>query len=128
MATAQGATSTAVRPSPERSLSGLIVLVDRGGSCNFTLKISNISQGGGLAGIIGLIAPGAPFSGGDGGDRPIDIPGYMISQADSNAIKAAIGNPVDRRTSSIRPTSFRSSGRWSVQLVPRACTNRQRRS
>ena len=73
-------------------LSGLIVLVDRG-ACNFTLKISNISQAGGLAGFIGLIAPGAPFSGGDGGDRPIDIPGYMISQADSNAIKAAIGNP-----------------------------------
>ncbi len=71
------------------SLSGLVVLVDRG-ACNFTLKISNIGQAGGLVGIIGLVAPGAPFSGGDGGDRPIDIPGYMISQADSNAIKAAI--------------------------------------
>lgn len=74
------------------SLAGLIVLVDRG-VCNFTLKISNISQAGGLVGIIGLVAPGAPFAGGDGGDRPIDIPGYMISQADSNAIKAQIGNP-----------------------------------
>jgi subtilisin family serine protease len=74
------------------SLTGLIVLVDRG-ACNFTLKISNISQAGGEAGVIGLVAPGAPFSGGDGGDRPIDIPGYMISQADSNAIKAQIGNP-----------------------------------
>jgi subtilisin family serine protease len=73
-------------------LSGLIVLVDRG-ACNFTLKISNISQAGGLVGIIGLVAPGAPFSGGDGGDRPIDIPGYMISQADSSAIKAQIGGP-----------------------------------
>jgi subtilisin family serine protease len=74
------------------SLAGLIVLVDRG-ACNFTLKISNISQAGGAAGIIGLVAPGAPFSGGDGGDRPIDIPGFMISQADSNAIKAQIGSP-----------------------------------
>jgi subtilisin family serine protease len=73
-------------------LSGLIVLVDRG-ACNFTLKISNISQAGGAAGIIGLVAPGAPFSGGDGGDRPIDIPGFMINQADSNAIKAQIGGP-----------------------------------
>jgi minor extracellular serine protease Vpr len=73
-------------------LTGLIVLVDRG-SCNFTLKISNISQAGGLVGIIGLVAPGAPFAGGDGGERPIDIPGYMISQADSNAIKAQIGGP-----------------------------------
>jgi len=75
-------------PFAPGSLSGLVVLVDRG-ACNFTLKISNISQAGGAVGIIGLVAPGAPFSGGDGGDRPIDIPGYMISQADSNAIKAA---------------------------------------
>ena len=71
------------------SLAGLIVLVDRG-ACNFTLKIKNIGDAGGAAGIIGLVAPGAPFSGGDGGDRPITIPGFMISQADSNAIKAAV--------------------------------------
>ena len=76
-------------PFAPGSLAGLVVLVDRG-ACNFSLKISNISQAGGAVGIIGLVAPGAPFSGGDGGDRPIDIPGYMISQADSNAIKAAI--------------------------------------
>jgi len=79
-------------PFAPGSLAGQIVLVDRG-ACNFTLKISNISQAGGAAGIIGLIAPGAPFAGGDGGDRPIDIPGYMISQADSNAVKAQIGSP-----------------------------------
>jgi minor extracellular serine protease Vpr len=74
------------------SLAGFIVLVDRG-ACNFTLKIKNIGDAGGEAGIIGLVAPGAPFAGGDGGDAPITIPGYMISQADSNAIKAAIGGP-----------------------------------
>ena len=39
---------------------------------------------------IGLVAPGDPFPGGDRGDRPIDIPGYMISLADSTAIKNAI--------------------------------------
>lgn len=55
-----------------------IVLVDRG-ACTFSLKISNISQAGARAGIIGLIAPGDPFQGGDGGDRPIDIPGFMVS-------------------------------------------------
>lgn len=75
------------------SLDGMVVLVDRGG-CNFTLKISNISQAGGAAGIIGLVAPGAPFSGGDGGDRPIDIPGYMISQADSGALMSTPGATV----------------------------------
>ena len=71
------------------SLTGKIVLVDRG-ACNFTLKIKTIGDAGGLVGIIGLVAPGAPFSGGDGGD-PVAIPGYMISQSDSNAIKAQVG-------------------------------------
>jgi len=66
------------------SLTGLIVLVDRG-ACNFTLKIKNIGDAGGLIGIIGLVAPGDPFPGGDGDDAPITIPGYMISQADSQA-------------------------------------------
>ncbi len=77
-------------PFAAGSLTGLVVLVDRG-ACNFTLKIKNIGDAGGVVGIIGLIAPGAPFSGGDGGDAPITIPGYMISQADSTAIKAAVG-------------------------------------
>lgn len=77
-------------PFAAGSLTGLVVLVDRG-ACNFTLKIKNIGDAGGAVGIIGLVAPGAPFSGGDGGDSPITIPGYMISQADSTAIKAAVG-------------------------------------
>lgn len=70
------------------SLAGKIVLVDRG-NCGFTLKISQIGRAGGVAGIIGLIDEGLPFESGDGGD-PVDIPAYMISQADSDAIKAAI--------------------------------------
>jgi hypothetical protein len=49
------------------SLTGLVVLVDRG-ACNFTLTIKNIGDAGGIVGIIGLVAPGAPFAGGDGGD------------------------------------------------------------
>ena len=75
------------------SLAGKIVLVNRG-ACNFTLKLANISQGGALAGIIGLIAPGDPFDGSDGGDRPIDIPGYMISLMASNLIKSELANGV----------------------------------
>ena len=76
-------------------LSGFVVLVDRG-ACNFTLKILNIGQAGGEAGIIGLVAPGDPFSGGDGGDRPIDIPGYMISQTNSNLLKSGLPATVVR--------------------------------
>ncbi len=77
------------------SLTGRIVLVDRGG-CNFTLKIKNIGDAGGLIGIIGLIDTSAPFTGGDGGDRPIDIPGYMISLADSNTLKSGLPSTVLR--------------------------------
>jgi hypothetical protein len=69
----------------------LCQLVDFG-SCFFTLKISKITLGGGVAGIIGLVAPGLPFAGFDGGDGPIEIPAYMISQADSTAIKDAEGS------------------------------------
>jgi subtilisin family serine protease len=72
------------------SLVDKVVLVDRG-ACNFTLKIKNIQDAGGLAGIIGLVGPGGPFSGGDGGHGPITIPGYMVSQADSSAMKSLAG-------------------------------------
>jgi subtilisin family serine protease len=82
-------------PFAPGSLAGLIVLVDRG-ACNFTLKIKNVGDGGGLIGIIGLIAPGDPFIGGDGGDRPITVPGYMISQALSNTLKSGLPDTVLR--------------------------------
>ncbi|HWQ23262.1 MAG TPA: S8 family serine peptidase [Gaiellaceae bacterium] len=77
------------------SLAGKIVLVDRG-ACNFTLKIKNIGAAGGLIGIIGLVAPGDPFEGGDGGDRPITIPGYMVSQAVATRLRSGLPNTVVR--------------------------------
>jgi subtilisin family serine protease len=76
------------------SLAGKIVLVDRG-TCGFSVKISNIAVGGGLIGIIGLVAPGDPFEGGFSGGDP-SIPGYMISQADSNRLKSGLPNTVLR--------------------------------
>jgi len=76
-------------------LSGFIVLVDRG-ACNFTLKIKNIGDANGLVGIIGLVAPGDPFAGGDGGDGPITIPGYMISEADADTIKSGLPDTIAR--------------------------------
>lgn len=76
-------------PFAPGSLAGLIVLVDRG-TCAFSIKIDNIDNAGGLVGIIGLVAPGAPFAGGFGGGGPILIPGYMISQADSDALKSGL--------------------------------------
>jgi subtilisin family serine protease len=85
-------TAPGTEPFAPGSLTGLIVLVDRG-ACNFSIKIFNIQRGGGEAGIIGLVAPGAPFAGAIGAGGPFTIPGYMISQAASSAIKAQIGGP-----------------------------------
>jgi subtilisin family serine protease len=71
------------------SLAGKVVLVDRG-TCNFSLKIANIAAGNGAIGVIGLITPGDPFDG-SLGDCPDNlcaaIPGYMVSQATSTAMK-----------------------------------------
>jgi subtilisin family serine protease len=74
-------------------MTGKVVLADRG-VCNFTLKAKNASAAGAVLSLIGLVAPGDPFEGGDGGDRPIDIPSFMISQAASNLLKAQIANNV----------------------------------
>lgn len=81
-------------PFAAGSLAGKIVLVDRG-VCGFSIKISNIAAGGGLLGIIGLVAPGDPFEGGFSGGDPT-IPGYMISQAVSNLLKSGLPNTVVR--------------------------------
>jgi subtilisin family serine protease len=89
-----GGNLTGCLPFASGSLTGKIVLIDRGG-CNFTLKIKNVGDAGGLIGIIGLVAPGDPFEGGDGGDV-VTIPGYMISQSISNLIKSGLPNTVIR--------------------------------
>lgn len=77
------------------SLAGKIVLINRGG-CNFTLKVKNVADAGGLVGVIGLIAPGDPFEGGDGGDRPITIPGFMVSQAVATRLRSGLPNTMVR--------------------------------
>src|SRR5690606_34781036 len=61
------------------SMAGKIGLVDRG-ECNFTLKAQHLSEAGAVLAIIGQNAPGDAFEGGDGGDRPITVPTYMVSQ------------------------------------------------
>ncbi len=68
---------------------GRIILADRGG-CFFSDKVQNAEAAGAIVGIVGLVAPGAPFPGGFGqGDLPT-IPGFNISQADADILRNAI--------------------------------------
>lgn len=75
------------------NMAGKVVLSDRG-ACNFSLKAKNASAAGAVLSLIGLVAPGDPFEGGDGGDRPIDIPAFMILQSSSTLLKNQIANGV----------------------------------
>ncbi len=74
-------------PFAAGSATGRIVLVNRG-ICAFSIKISNIADGGAALGIIGLIDSSQPFAGAFGGGTPERIPGFMISLADANAIRS----------------------------------------
>ena len=78
-------------PFAAGTLTGKIVLVDRG-ACDFSLKIYNIQLGGGIAGIIGMVQAGDPFEGGQGAGGPWTIPGFMISQTNSNKLKSGLPN------------------------------------
>jgi subtilisin family serine protease len=83
-----GGNLTGCDPFAAGSLAGKVVLVDRG-VCSFSIKIANIAEGGGLAGLIAQNTPDPPFPGGFGGGNPF-VPGFMISQADGDLIKGQI--------------------------------------
>lgn len=85
----------ACNPFPADSLTGKIVLVDRG-SCNISVKVSNGAAAGALAVIIGLIAPGDPTNFSFGGGNP-SVPGFNISKADADKIKANLAAGVTVR-------------------------------
>jgi hypothetical protein len=74
-------------PFAAGSLTGKIALVNRG-VCTFNDKLRNIQAGGALIGIIGLVDGSAPFTGASSPGVPVTIPGYMISLADANAVRA----------------------------------------
>ena len=67
---------------------GAIALVDRG-LCPFVTKVANAQAGGASAVIVANNSPAAPINLG-GADPSITIPSGMISQADGNAVKAAL--------------------------------------
>lgn len=71
----------------EDDVTGQIVAVDRGG-CAFSDKIRNIENAGGVLGIVMLIDDSAPFSGAFGGGPEINIPGFNISNAAGDLLRA----------------------------------------
>jgi subtilisin family serine protease len=75
-------------PFAPGSLAGRIVLVDRG-VCSFSIKAANIDAAGGVASIIGLVAPGEPFEGGFGGGV-VTTPSFMVTQAIANRIRSGL--------------------------------------
>jgi len=77
------------------SMAGKIGLVDRG-ECNFTLKAQHLSEAGAVLAIIGQNAPGDAFEGGDGGDRPITVPTYMVSQDVADLLREGLPETVVR--------------------------------
>ncbi|MGH8909290.1 MAG: S8 family serine peptidase, partial [Egibacteraceae bacterium] len=77
-------------PFPDGSLAGRIALVDRG-NCEVSAKVDAIARSGGIAALVGLVAPGEPFAFLRGtGDRAGDIPALAISQADSDLVKQQV--------------------------------------
>lgn len=75
----------------DTDLSATIVLVDRG-NCDFSTKVSNIAAAGADAALIAMVTAEDPFEAGLGEGLAYDqIPGFMISLADGDAIRDAIG-------------------------------------
>ena len=72
-------------------LMGNFALMDRG-TCSFIQKIQNAQDAGAVAAIVVNDQPGPPFSMGGGVSNTITIPSIMVSQADGNAIKAALAS------------------------------------
>jgi subtilisin family serine protease len=87
--------------------SGKVALIDRG-ACSVSLKVDRATKDGALAVIIANNAAGDPpsFSFG-GGDLPM-VPTIIITQADSNRIKTALG-PTGVNPSVIASVNLNSS-------------------
>jgi hypothetical protein len=90
-ADAAGPTTTdACSPLTNASaVAGKIALVDRG-TCGFTVKVLNAQNAGAVGVVVADNAPGSPPAGLGGADPAITIPSARVSQADGNALKAAL--------------------------------------
>lgn len=103
---------------------GKIALIDRG-ACDFSGKVDRAARAGAKAVLIGLIAPGAPFSLGLV-TGSVFVPTAMITQANANAIKgeltagAVVSATLDSVSvsKSMTSTSARGPSNQSVRIKP----------
>jgi len=78
---------------------GKVALVDRG-TCNISEKVRKLSDAGATGVLVGLVAAGDATTFSNGGQCPVPAngtckPSLVITQADSNRIKANIAAPVN---------------------------------
>ena len=71
------------------AVAGNIALVDRG-TCGFVVKVKNAQNAGAIAVVVADNAAGSPPAGLGGTDPTITIPSVRVTQADGNALKAAL--------------------------------------
>jgi subtilisin family serine protease len=72
---------------------GKVALIDRG-ACSISLKVDRAAQAGAIGVLLGLVAPGDAISFSFGGGT-LMVPTLVITQADSNRVKANIAAPVN---------------------------------
>jgi subtilisin family serine protease len=96
-----GVNNNGCSPFSAGSLTGKVVLVDRG-VCNISTKAFNVEQAGGLATIIGLTAPGEPLSFSLGAGDVVNSPAFVVRQADATALKSVVGSTVSMAPNDVR--------------------------
>jgi len=69
---------------------GKIALVDRG-TCSVSLKVDQAGAAGAIGVLVGLVAPGDPIAFSYGGGTNM-VPSLVLTQADANSIKTALGH------------------------------------
>jgi subtilisin family serine protease len=86
-----GGLSTACDALPAGSLAGKIALLSRG-ICDFTVKLQNVQDAGGVAALVVDRADGGPIVMGQN-DNPVQptIPGYMAALSERAALMASDG-------------------------------------
>jgi subtilisin family serine protease len=84
--------SQACEAYPAGSLSGSIALITRG-TCDFTVKLRNVQAAGGLGAVVVNREPGLLLMGTNGEPNQPTIPGYMVEQQYTAALKALDGQP-----------------------------------